>query len=371
MKKFITMLAALMLMFGAASAQTTMDSKVYENVQVTVMGGGIMTQNAGGQPFFWDGAKNIVKGIRPTAGLEIAKYITPVWGFGIEGTAFFGTTGAHTIVDQHSVLANGKINLSNLFGGYKGYPRRVEVVAVPGIGWGHDYGEENEVKDRNYFNYQAAAELNVNLGKARAWQVNVRPSVLWMNRGENVSDRNVIRPKAENAYVNLAVGVTYKFGSKRTGSHNFVNCPYSVTKADYEAAMARIQELEARQPETIVKEVEKVVEKEVIKVEVKYSVLPLTVSFPMGSAKLSDAEKDNINNYVDMIPEDAQVVVIGSADSSTGSAARNNFLANKRAEVVVEALKSAGVKSVAYQTAIDINNVPAKSRVAIVEINSK
>lgn len=361
MKKILTVFVALAMTI-AASAQTFENAGPFGMPYVSVNGGAVSALNA-------DSFKEFVKGVRPTAGLEIGTYVTPIWGFSVEGTALFNTTNAHTIVDQHSVLANAKVNLSNLFGGYKGYPRRVEVVAVPGIGWGHDYGELEEIKDYNYFNYRAAAEVNVNLGKERAWQVNVRPGILWMNRGEKVVDRNVIRPKFENAFANITLGVTYKFGNKKTGSHNFAYCPYSVTKADYDAAVAKIQELEARQPETIVKEVEKIVEKEVVKVEVKYSVLPLTVKFKMGSAKLEAAEKDKLAEYVDMIPEDSQVVIVGSADSKTGSAARNNFLANERANVVANAFREMGVKNIVVKTAIDVDDIPAKSRVAIVEVS--
>lgn len=361
MKKFITILAALMLMFTAASAQNYEYAGPFGMPYVSVNGGAVSALNA-------DNFNAFVKGVRPTAGLEVGTYVTPIWGFSVEGTALFNTTGAHTIVDQHSVLANGKVNLSNLFGGYKGYPRRVEVVAVPGIGWGHDYGTEDEIKDRNYFNYRAAAEVNINLGEKRAWQINVRPGVLWMNRGEKISDHNVIRPKYENTYANVTVGVTYKFGNKRTGSHNFVINDYAVAKSTYDAALARIKELESRKPEVIEKVVEKIVEKPVAKVEVRYSVLPLTVAFPIGSAKLSAAEEEKISDYVDMIPEDCQVEIIGSADTKTGSMPRNEFLAKERAEAVANVLRKAGVKRIATQRAFDVHDVPAKSRVAIVEV---
>lgn len=368
------MLAALMLMFGAASAQTTMDSKVYENVQVTVMGGGITTQHLGGQPFFWKGAENVIKGVRPVAGIEIAKYVTPVVGFGVEGFAMFNTTQSPTLVDQSNVVANVKFNMSNWFGGYKGYPRRVEVVLNPGLGWGHDYGDKEYVHDRNYLTYNAEAELNVNLGEKRAWQVTVRPAILWNNYSRANDPQGIgsdIQPKLQHMQARLMVGMTYKFGSKRTGSHNFVNCPYSVTAADYAAAKAQIAELLARKPEVVKEEVikEVVVEKPVI--IVKYSVLPLTVSFPMGSAKLSAAEKEKIAEYIDMIPENAQVDVIGSADTATGSKNRNDFLAKERANVVAKVLQDNGVEKVNIHTSLDVDDVPARSRVAIIEVVSE
>ena len=241
MKKIFSIIIAFVMMITLANAQTVEYSRLFENTYVTLVGGGITTAHTGGQPFFWDGAGNIVKGVRPFAGLEVGKYVTPVVGFGVEGLAMFNTTGSNTWVDQHNVVGNLKLNLSNWFGGYPGQPRRVEVVFVPGLGWGHDYG--NVYNDRNYLTYNVGAELNVNLGKDRAWQINVKPVVMWNNYN------NALTPTLANMQARLQFGVTYKFGSKYKKSHNFVLCPYTVTADDYAAAKARIAELEAREPE--------------------------------------------------------------------------------------------------------------------------
>lgn len=388
------MIFAAFAMTIMAAAQTVESSKLLENTYVTVLGGGTTTGafNQVPTPFFWDGAKAVANGVRPFAGVEVGKNITPVVGVSLEGLGFFGTTTSATIFDESAVLGNGKINFSNWFGGYKGEPRRVEVVGFAGLGWGHDYvgkgqtwtskpGDgleavvgtnvynDNVIRtDRDYLVYNAGAELNINLGKARAWQITVRPGVMWFNKytAKNYQSLPTFR---DDARANIQIGATYKFGSKRTGSHNFVRCPYTVTKADYEAALARVKELEAREPQVITKEVEKVVEKEVVKIEVKYSVLPHTVKFKIGSAKLSAAEKEALSEYADVIPEDGQVVVIGSADTNTGSAERNNYLANERANAVAEALRSLGVKNVMTKTALDVDDTPAQSRVAIVDVN--
>lgn len=355
--------AALAMTFMAA-AQTVESSKLLENTYVTVLGGGATSTVLGETvtPFFWDGAKQVVKGVRPLAGVEFGKYITPVVGFGVEALAFFGTTGSHTFVDQSNLLLNGKLNFSNWFGGYPGQPRRVEVVGVAGLGWGHDYGEPRI--DPNYVVYNTGAEVNVNLGKERAWQITVRPGVLWNNYDNN--------PKfnwGTDARLNLQVGAVYKFGSKPKKSHNFVLCPYSVTAADYAAAKARIAELEAQGPKVVEKEVTKEVTKEVVKVEVKYSVLPLTVKFKIGSSQLNAAAKENISDYVDMIPENCQVVIVGSADTKTGSANRNDTLAKQRAEVVAAELRKNGVKNIVTKSALDVDDNPAQSRVAIIEVS--
>ena len=140
MKKFLSFILASVMMFTVANAQTVEHSTLFENTYVTVFGGGTTTGqfNQVATPFFWDGAKAVVNGVRPFAGLEFGKYVTPVVGFSVEGLGFYNTTTSTTFVDESAVLANGKLNFSNWFGGYKGQPRRVEVVGV--LGWCPWYG---------------------------------------------------------------------------------------------------------------------------------------------------------------------------------------------------------------------------------------
>lgn len=396
MKKFAMIFAAMSISFMAA-AQTVERSNLFENTYVSVFGGSTTTGafNQVPTPFFWDGAKSIVNGARPYAGVEFGKYVTPVMGFSVEGLGFFGTTTSKSFFDESVVLANGKLNFSNWFGGYKGQPRRVEVVGVLGMGWGHDYiGKEqtwssypnegletvvgtnaynNEVinTDKNYAVYNAGAELNINLGKARAWQINVRPGVMWFNKYTETQYQSLPR-FVDDARANLQVGVTYKFGSKSKKSHNFVLCPYSVTKADYDAALAKIAELEARGPKVVekevVKEVEKVV-KDTVEVEAANAA---TVYFEIGKYELSNRELARLNFFARGIERPAQtkIKVTGSADTKTGSRVRNEFLAQKRAEVVKNVLVNTyGFKAenVSTEVILDIFDEPESSRVAVVK----
>ena len=367
MKKLFAIIIALMMVFATASAQTVEQSTFFENTSVTLYGGGITTQHLGGEPFFWGGVKNVVKGVRPIAGIELTKYVTPVVGFGIEGLAMFNTTGSNTVVDQSNLVANVKVNLSNWIGGYPGQPRRVEVVLVPGLGWGHDYGDV--YYDRNYMTYNAAAELNVNLGKARAVQINIKPVIMWNNY-------NQLLPNVEHMQARLQVGVTYKFGSRSKKSHNFVNCPYTVTSAQFDAAVAeadslyaRVQELEKREPKVI----EKVVEKQVIvEKQVPHSpALQTVLTFTSGSAKLSAVEKAKLGVLARAVRADENIFLVGSADSATGYPASNYRLAEQRAQAVRESLiKDFGVEADRIYTRVelDTNELPAASRSVIITL---
>lgn len=357
MKKFISVIAALAMIFAvSANAQTVESSRMFENISVTLDGGvfaPITSLN-----------ENVFDNIKPTAGLEITKYFTPVVGFGVQGIANFSDLKFADFpknVNNTVVLGNAKVNVSNWFGGYKGYPRRIELVGTAGLGWGHNYGPQVEVA--NYTAYAAGAELNVNMGKARAWQLNFRPEVIWHNQ-------NAVYPKLSknDADLRVAAGITYKFGSKKRG-HNFRLCPYSVTQADYDALLAKYNELE-KNPKVIEKETikETVVIKEV-PVEKKENVwTPMNVTFAMGSAKLSNVEKAKIKEFVEGLDVE-EVLVVGSADKGTGTAKRNEYLAKERANVVAKFLENLGIKA-KVQSTMDIDeDSPEASRAAIIDVN--
>lgn len=363
MRKFLTFIAGVLIV-AMASAQTVQRSKFFENWYVTPYGGATTTVH-GEAPFIWDGAKTVFNGVRPIAGLELGKYITPVVGWGVEGIADFNTTGSYTLVDQSAVLLNGKLNLSNWFGGYPGEPRVFETVLVGGLGWGHDYGEP--IVDPNYVVYKTGVEFNFNLGKAKAWQINVRPAVLW-NNYDNCPKFNW----DTDARVTLGLGVTYKFGSRSKKSHNFVLCPYSVTQEDYDTLKSEYEALLRKKQEVKTVEVVKV-EKQVVKEEVFVDVpASVTIYFDKGKYDISERELAHLDFYGSSVENTNKVTitVTGSADTGTGSLERNNFLAQKRAEAVRDVLVSKygfDPEKIDIRVLLDIFDNPARSRVVVVE----
>jgi outer membrane protein OmpA-like peptidoglycan-associated protein len=390
-------MVALFVAMFTMNAQTVEHSKLFDNVSVTVLGGGVTT----GQfvdvptPFFWDGTKAVFNGVRPFMGVEFTKYVTPVVGFSVEGLGFVNTTTSDTFFDESAVLANGKLNLSNWFGGYKGQPRRVEVVAVAGLGWGHDYVNGNtqtwasapaeskylvfgnnpynsnrlHFTDKNYVVYNAGAELNFNLGEERAWQISVRPGVMWFNKYTEGNFQSLPTWK-HDARANMQLGVTYKFG--KAGHHNFRLCPYSVTKADYDALMAKYNELAGREPEVreVVKETVKT--ETVTKEVVSYKGVKTYITFAIGSAALTEVEKEKVGLFAESLDNDTLIQIVGSADSGTGSETRNFALANNRANVVKNVLVNdygIAANRITVSTKLDVTNNPKTSRCAVIAVD--
>lgn len=391
MRKFISFIAGLVIAMGLASAQNVNYEYAgpFGMPYVNVNGGVVSSLNV-------ENFSDFAKGVKPVAGIELGTYFTPVWGASVEGLGFLKTTTSRTLFSESAVLANGKVNFSNLLAGYKGQPRVVEVVGVLGYGWGHDYvagsygqyrsseapiivdGHSEEVvgpgvlaTDKNYTVYKAGAELNFNLGEARAWQINVRPGVLWFHKeaGNYVSSPVMTTKRDGRVYVEA--GLTYKFGNRKVKSHNFVTNTYDAYQRDYDALNAKYNDLLNREPEVMALKVVKV-EKEVV-TETRVLVGSNIITFPIGSCELSATEKAKVEAFAKSLDADTLVHVLGSADSKTGSETRNFALAKNRANVVKNALVGYGVAEDRIETSstVDATDNVLTSRSAVVTLSVK
>ena len=188
MKKIILTLALLMGVC-AAQAQSLEQNKFFDNMSVTLKGGAIMPYQGYA---FWPSARGIF-------GLEIKKQLTPVFGLGVEGEATINTTSwgkpdmywgpkSPNIIDHTLAGMFGTVNLSNLFGGYKGIPRFFELEGVIGAGWLHAFHRTEAANmygnDYNSWYTKAGANLNFNFGESRAWTFSLKPAVVWDMNGD-------------------------------------------------------------------------------------------------------------------------------------------------------------------------------------------
>ena len=284
--------------------------------------------------------------LNPTATFFVGKQFSPVWGAEIEGTVWFGSNqydpdtkssyrfnefnGSYkTIVRGHYLGINGTLNLSNLFGGYKGVPRFFEVGAVLGAGWIHTYAPGKAFKYGNKFALKTAVDLLFNLGEAKAHTIRVQPSVDWNTQWEGNNGENKFPLRSKFAQLHLTVAYIYHFGTSN-GTHYFKMYDDSALRAE----IARLNDELAKKPKEVV--VEKVVEKDVEKPVATPIVSTTVVAFAQGSSTLpaeAKADLDKVKGSVDIV----------ATASPEGSAAYNKKLSQKRADAVAEYLKSKGV----------------------------
>ena len=356
MKKLVLMLAAAS-MAASVSAQTVAESKAFDNVYVGI-NGGVATKTTGHK---W------LSDLDPNAGLRIGRYFTPVFGLAVEGNAYFSNKPWHstgTAVRATNVSLLGTVNLSNLFGGYKGEPRAFEVSALYGLGWMHVFTNNKAVENltsgqRNRMTSKAALDFAFNFGSAKQFQFYVEPSINFAFLGQSHSHNVVATPAGltypeynvnygykaasqagqpayniNNSFVQLNAGLVYKFANSN-GTHNFtIVTPRD--QAEIDALNAQINELRNRKPEVITKEVVK----EVPSVKVKeFTVSDLVfVTFAQGKSALTNDAKAALNN----VKEGVHVQVVGTA-SPEGSKELNDRLSQARADVVANYLKGRGV----------------------------
>lgn len=115
-------------------------------------------------------------------GLTLTRQLTPLFALQIEGLAdAHYALPAPVMVPQASAIdashlnLNALFNLSNAFGGYKGKPRLFEVEAMAGAGWQHAFAPHQA--GYNYMTSKFGLNLNLNLGKQRAWVLGLRPAI--------------------------------------------------------------------------------------------------------------------------------------------------------------------------------------------------
>lgn len=354
MKKLVLLLAAA-TMAVSVNAQTVTESKTFDNVYVGI-NGGVATKTTGNS---WLG------NLDPNAGLRIGRYFTPVFGLAVEGNAYFSnkpfvSTGTAVRAVNTSLLAT--VNLTNWFGGYKGAPRLFEVSAVYGLGWLHTFGSaqeagfeypvfNTEAQDLNSkldaLTSKAGLNLAFNLGKEKAWQIYVEPSINYALNGKGYAG---IEYNLNRSFVQLNAGVVYKFKNSN-GTHNFtvaklydqaeideLNGKISSLRNDLNGKDAQIS-AKNKQISDLQKALDECNKKPKYVKPATATNLQPTVLFRQGSAVVDKAQIPNvelISNYMKN-HKDANLTIKGYA-SPEGSLEFNQKLSQKRADAVKDVL---------------------------------
>lgn len=314
MKKFILIFVAMFTfatsMFAQEQTNYTGSSKFTDNVSVTVQGG-VLTS--------FDNFYSGHTAMAPIALIGVDKYVNPWFGVGVEARTLIGTgNGSYntkTVFDWVNLSGYAKFNVLNMFN-YTGERRTFEPVVYTGIGWGHS----TVCLHANQATYRAGVELNLNLGKEKAWGIVLNPSVVWGGMSENKLNKH-------DGSFEVTAGVVYHFKTSN-GTRTFAK-PRLYSQSEIDALNARINELNSR-PAVV---------KEVIKNTSVTDVVERTyiVTFAKSKADLTDDAKANLNKITG-------TVVIEASASPEGTTKFNQKLSEDRANAVKSYLESRGVK---------------------------
>ena len=314
MKKFILIFVAMFTfatsMFAQEQTNYTGSSKFTDNVSVTVQGG-VLTS--------FDNFYSGHTAMAPIALIGVDKYVNPWFGVGVEARTLIGTgNGAYntkTAFDWVNLSGYAKFNVLNMFN-YTGERRTFEPVVYTGIGWGHS----TACLHTNQATYRAGVELNLNLGKEKAWGIILNPSVVWGGMAENKLNKH-------DGSFEVTAGVVYHFKTSN-GTRTFAK-PRLYSQSEIDALNARINELNSKQA----------VVKEVIKNTSVTNVVESTyiVTFAKSKSYLTDEAKKNLDKITG-------TVVIEASASPEGTTKFNQKLSEDRANAVKSYLESRGVK---------------------------
>lgn len=351
MKKFILSILMAFVAVFTMNAQNQSNysgsSKLTDNVSVTVQGG-VLTS--------FDNFFSGHTAMAPIALVGVDKYVTPVFGVGVEGRTLIGTGhgsyNTYTAFDHVNVSGYLKANLANVFN-YVGTRHAFEPVVYTGIGWGHGTAYAHP----NWMTYRAGVEFNYNLGNAKNWAVVVNPSVVW----NDIDNGKLIK---KNGSFEVTAGVVYHFNTSN-GTTSFkkaklydqnevneLNDKINGLQKDLDNANATIELLKNKPA----------VQNTVESVKTVYP----KVQFKQGSAKITETSMANIYDIADALKDaDGTIKVTGYA-STEGSTSYNKTLSLKRAEAVKNALVKAGVDA----SKIEVSGAGATNKFNPDELNT-
>ena len=320
MKKFILIFVAMFMfatsMFAQEQTNYTGSSKFTDNVSVTVQGG-VLTS--------FDNFYSGHTAMAPIALVGVDKYVNPWFGIGVEARTLIGTgNGSYntkTVFDWVNLSGYAKFNVLNMFN-YNGERRTFEPVVYTGLGWGHS----TACLHTNQATYRAGVELNLNLGKEKAWGIVLNPSVVWGGMTDYKLNKH-------NGSFEVTAGVVYHFKTSN-GTRTFAK-PRLYSQSEIDALNARIKELDSRQ--VAVKEVIKNVPATNSTASVNVVEKTYIVTFAKSKADLTNTAKANLDKITG-------TVVIEASASPEGTTKFNQKLSEDRANAVKSYLESRGVK---------------------------
>ncbi len=348
----LILIAVAFVLAATISSNAQVKEKYYSesfwnNIYVTIGGGAQACVNPDNFSYGFG------KAITPVITLAVGKNFTPVWGTRLQlngawttlytkytqgGDEFFESNKNKKYLTLH---ADAVFNLSQAIRYREDRLVNFAIFMGPGLTFAKNY-----MGSRVYDNNGAAvpqkssikALINGSLGVDMMFNVSRFVDINLQVRGEvSPSPFGHLSNANTEGAVSAALGISYYFGGKKFVT---TKCDDSDLKAAL-ADLAKAKEELAKKPKEVevIKEVEKIVNKEVI------VAAPTAVFFHIGSAKLTDYAKVQIKLAAQAIKSnpDKKYKINAYADKATGSAKTNQRLTDKRAKAVYDALVEEGV----------------------------
>jgi len=351
MKRFLTVLASFALALGVANAQTD-DFKGYWFLQL--QGGAAHTI----------GETTFNKLLSPSAAASLGYQFSPVFGARLNANGWQGKGAIATYNGaadyKYNYVEGGLDLMADLAAAFAGYKsdRTLNPYIFGGIGANYAFNNDEAQALKEFFpskdNYlwdgskllgALRAGLGVNIRLCDALALNLE------GNSSFIGDRfNSKKGSAADFQLKALAGLTFSFGKAKPAP----------------APVVIPAPAPAPEPEP-----EPVVEQPVV-VEPAFESLQRNVLFVIDTWNIRESEQLKIDEVVEALKAnpDTKVRVSGYADKATGTAKRNQFLSQKRAEVVSAAIAEAGIDkdriiSEYFGDTVNPFDTPEENRVAV------
>ena len=300
--------------------------------------------------------------LSPSGAVSLGYQFSPVFAARLNVNAWQGKGAVMTDVYKYNYVEGAvdlMADLASLFAGYK-FDRTINPYIFGGVGANYAFNndEANALKSKfpttNYLwdgksvSPALRAGLGVNIRLSDAVALNLEGNSSFINDHFNSKKGS----KADFQIKALA-GLTFSFGKAKPAP------PPGVVTAP---APAPVREPE---PAPVVKE-------EPVIVEPAFESLQRNILFIINKWDIRDSEQLKIDEVVEALKEhpDTKVRISGYADKATGTAKRNQFLSQKRSEIVAQAIVDAGIDKDRIITeyfgdTINPFDTPEQNRVAV------
>lgn len=361
MKKLLMVLAMAGVSVAgmAQNSETTVPEMKYSVATNSFWSNWFVQANVVGTAFYsneekgWDLSQSPFKGYRNNLGFSVAvgKWFTP--GLGLR-TKFNGVWGRTVVAEDMGVAVDKKdnankywtlneqvlFNLSNMLCGYSN-TRVWNFIPYIGGGIGRNMSADTYAMGLtagilNTFRLSDRFALNLDLGYG-FWERDMDG----LDEGALEVPRN---PGSRDQMFNVEVGLTYNLGKTRWNKTPDVEALKALSQSQIDALNAQLADAqnENSKLKNMLANQKPTTETKVVK---EIATAPVSVFFNIGKSKIaSKKDLQNVKELAELAKNnDSKIVVTGYADSKTGSAAFNQSLSKKRAEVVANELVKMGV----------------------------